>query len=148
MTPLLSKVLPYMLALALTFGPNAVLADTPCEQAVPIEVGTSSPCTGLLLPETQARLSFLCMKVELPRLQVDFDKLKSELKIRTESLDRMLAVERNRADKLQVLLNEASTIPKQAKAWYESPYFLVSVGIVVGGAITFGAVYAATELGK
>jgi len=49
---------------------------------------------------------------------------------------------------MQELLKEAAKIPRRQVSWYESPYFLISVGVIGGVVLTFSAVYAASELGK
>ena len=148
MRHLLIKAVAFMVATALVLGPHMVLANPPCEAASSLQKGMEAPCTGLLLPEPQARQALLCLSVDLPKLHIEFDKLKLKLFVETQSFKELVAVERTRANKLQALLDEAITIPKLEVAWYESPYFWGVVGVVVGSALTFGAVYAATELGK
>lgn len=145
---LLTRLVAVVLAATLTLGSRVALADTPCDAAVPLTQGTLAPCTGLLLPETQARQALIGLTVDLPKLHITLDKLQLEHSVRLESLQELIKVEKTRADSLKALLDEAVAIPNQALAWYESPYFLVPVGIVVGSALTFGAVYAASELGK
>jgi hypothetical protein len=120
-----------IIAAVLTLGPSRVFAeDVPCTNAFPVSIGTRAPCTGLLLPETQARSCLICLSVDIPKLQVDLHKVRLELDIRVKSYESLLGVERDRATRLQVLLEEAASIP----------------GVVLGSVLTFGAIYAATEL--
>jgi 16S rRNA G966 N2-methylase RsmD len=108
-----------------------------------LKLGTSAPCSGLLWPEAHSKIALSCLKVEIPRLEARVLKLKAEhladlkaLRTKLDATTNALAESEKRFEEMVVPVDP----------WYESPILWGVVGVVVGVALTAGAVKLAGEL--
>lgn len=120
--------------------PSPVLGDSPCEKSHVVKASEAAPCDGVLWPSKWSKDALRMKNVLLPTLQADLEKLKntsaSQLRLTKAELD----IERRYSKLLESQLDEA--IGATQDAWYKHPGLWVSVGLVVGAAVTVSLTYA------
>ena len=115
----------------------ALLAASPCQEAYSLPQSTEAPCSGILVPESEAVGCIRLMSVELPACHENLDFCQKECTVRLAALDKQRKIESIRADRLEGVWREAT----RAAAWYEHP----SVSFFGGGLVTSVAIYAWNE---
>ena len=96
--------------------PSLVVA-APCHKTMPVTMGSTAPCGGLLVPEATVREAVRCGAVTLPRCQSDLRLMKASQVDAT-------------------LLTPAPERPLiNARAWWVGASFL-TVGVIVGWAMS------------
>jgi len=134
--PKLLKTVSIITAVLMLVGPNAAMAEECLEP-----VAVTTPCAGVLLPNSAAEQGLKCLRVEVPRLKLDIEFLTKE-KASFEKLHlSLITAERKRSEGLEKqieFLLKSNTAPK----WYESPAFHFAIGFVTASAITVGITYA------
>lgn len=126
------------LALVLALGASSARAGEPCRRVVHLDTGALAPCRGDLYPVPEAQ-----------RLLDAEDELAAErdrlaLLARERAADAALAarlLESERAAR-RACERAAAPPPARARAFYESPWFGVAVGVLVGSGLALGTVYA------
>ena len=78
-----------------------VYADPTCTEPVPV----TSPCVGVLLPPDAATLGLRCLKIDLPKLELDLEFQKKLFDVRINTLNKLLESETTRAACIESLLN-------------------------------------------
>jgi len=121
-------VISYLLAVLLA-------ASSPCEQAFSVAEGDSAPCSGVLVPSSEALDCMSCIRVNLPECAAKFRFLHRECQINLEALDSAVQAERDRGDNLQAALAEGLRGPP----WYEHPAFVMIGGVLLGSTATWAA---------
>lgn len=89
---------------------------------------------------------------DLFQLRVDYPKLQEKIKIQYERIEtqkNMIITLEDANDSLNqqnnILLTKVGELEERIESgdkWYRSPYFLISVGIVCGAALSVGIMYA------
>jgi hypothetical protein len=124
-----------LLLLLLAFLPGTAFAAAPpnaCTEAQPVDV----PCRGLLVPEADARRALTCLRVELPDCREQAALAAQDASAEFQACKAVLEVERLRGDKLAALVDEATTPPAPALAWWQSAEWVVAISVVAVGALT------------
>ena len=127
-----------------------VLATSPmarasCSLAVSLETGVPAPCSGLLVPTSQAQKALLCLSTDLPLCRSKLVRYTRSSALRISALDEQLSIERARATELETLLQLASEPPPE-RLWWEHPAFWTGVGVIVGAAVMYGAFELAKDI--
>lgn len=132
----LGKVLFILILISFVSVPRYAFAQE-CSEPIPV----TTPCTGVLLPPEAAEKGLKCLRVDVPRLQLDLDFLTKEKASMERMHLAMMSAEQNRnkalEDQIEFLL-KTNTAPR----WYESPAFHFAIGFVTASAVTIGITYA------
>ena len=128
--------------LALVMAPLQARAQE-CESVLHLKVGKSAPCSGLLWPEGHSTIALSCLKVEIPRLEAQALRLKAEHLAELKALETKLNATTDALAESEKRFEEM-VVP--VDHWYKSPGLWGVVGVVLGVALTAGAVKLAGEL--
>lgn len=110
----------------------ALVAASPCSEAIPLGPGDKTPCEGLLVPPGDAVRCVRCLTVDLPGCQLD-SRVKEEIAdIDHRALAEQLDLERSRVRRLGEGLVRATQPPPL----WRHPMLWFAVGVVVSGSAT------------
>ena len=130
------KYLSLTLSLVIACGPSLANADT-CKEPTAV----TTPCEGVLLPPSAAEEGLKCLRVQVPKLELELKYLKDERASFEKYHTQLLLAEQNRGAALEKqveMLIKGNTGPR----WYESPAFHFAMGFVTASAVTIGITYA------
>ena len=132
----MKKLLYVVLIIVLALLPSNAFANE-CVEPMAVK----SPCEGVLLPPKAAEDSLRCLRVDVPKLNLEVQYLKDEKASIALFHKQLMQIEsdRNKALEKQIeVLLKANTGPR----WYESPAFHFAMGFVTASAVTIGITYA------
>lgn len=131
------KKLVSLLMLVLLMFATPAFADK-CKNPVAV----TSPCEGVLVPATAAAEALHCMEVDLPNCRDDVAKVSELRAAEATSNKNVLDAERLNNVKTNALLDKCLGAPKpEGQMFWETPVFLISVGLVAGIAGTITVVH-------
>ena len=98
----------------------------PCKRIQVLPEGTLAPCSGLLWSREQSKAALQLREVELPRLQVELDRIKGVLTVQLEGCQASLGATLGAFDTCTTALQEATP------ASWTSPLLWGGVGVAIG----------------
>ena len=111
-------------------------AANPCQASVAQQADRIAPCSGLLIPEGDARAALRCMSVTLPRCRADGVLCAAEAAARAKGARAMMVASEAHRGELQGQVNRLLSL--EPRAWWDSP----GVWFGAGAAAGVGAVIA------
>ena len=116
-----------VLAFIVAAGPVVALGAEPCKKARVVQ----SPCSGLLVPATDAQACIRCLDVDLPSCWLTVENIGEQHKIIVDALRQDIEAQRDALENAEAL---AADLAEQLEPprWYESPILWAGVGVVVG----------------
>lgn len=117
-----------------------------CERSHKLEASAQAPCSGTLVPDAEARAAALCVAVDLPECRRKQGVELEAARVRHETLERLVLVERERADRLAELLEQATKLEPPDRPWYEHPGFVAASSAVATAAVVLLSVWVAGAL--
>lgn len=135
----MKALVPAILIAIANLIPSSASAND-CKEPLAVE----SPCSGILLPPSAAEEGLKCLRVEVPKLQLDIRYLKDERKSFEQYHKQLMVIESslNTALEEQIeFLLKTNTTPK----WYESPAFHFAIGFATASVATIGITYAVND---
>lgn len=124
--------------LAVLIGTCTPAHAEPCRRAVHVEAGAVAPCAGDLTP-TAELLRLLLVEDTLALRDTE---LAAERELRTIDADEAAALLAVSEAARRACETQHAPPPPRPRHWYESPGFLVPVGIVLGVGLSVVTVYA------
>lgn len=121
------------LFLCMALIPVDAVADE-CTRAHSVVFKQKSPCAGLLVPASQAHEVLKCEVEKLPKCMLGRDVDKKKCDARIKALEESFAIERARAERLQSLLDAATSVAPPETPWWKHPVLWTTVGLAVGAA--------------
>lgn len=148
-------VFSFMLSLVSITRVSRADEPQPFEAVTSLYKGDKAPFDGILLSkdlaskieaEKKTMISLqICeaqtiadIEITKSECQRDIELLRSENKIDTEKFEQILEIKEKQ---LEFYRETFSPDP-----WYESMFFLVSIGVIAGSALTIGAIYASKSI--
>lgn len=113
-----------------------------CQRAHVLPEGVVAPCSGLLVPEPEAREAALCVGVGLPTCRVELAECLDVGAVEQRKCSSLLAADADEIAALRQALGDARR--PAARPWYEHPIVVglaagvvgVGVGVAIGWAVT------------
>ena len=119
---ILARSLVVFVALLIAFPAGAA----PCERAVAVE----NPCSGLLIPESDARDALSCVRADLPAALKEIELTRAELTAKMERIKALAEAEADARRQLEDVIRDLSDQPPPSVL--ESPVLWGVVGLCVG----------------
>jgi len=135
---MIPKVISIVLCLSILILPIKSYGNIP--QKCTKSIAVTTPCEGVLLPESAASQGLNCLKIDLPKLKLQLELEKQLCESREKRLKLLLKEEIQRGDRLFKLHKESTAI--LSKPWYEHPVLWFAVGFIVATGTTVGITYA------
>jgi len=115
-----------------------------CTRARSVVFNQKVPCSGLLVPAHEAHELLKCEIEKLPKCFIDRELDRKKCDARTKSWKETFEAERDRAYKLNQLLDEATKVSPPEAPWWKHPVLWAAIGMAVGAASTY-AILKLTE---
>lgn len=115
-------------------------AAAPCVKAVAIGESVTAPCSGLLIPDSDARSALKCLAVKLPTCEADMLYQAKHARAELNGANAMLQASQDHAEELREQLLAITTAPPPP--WYETSEFWFGSGAAIGAAAVVAIVYA------
>jgi len=125
-------------------GLQSPAAATPCEKAAVVRAGVRAPCSGLVVPEQDARRALGCLSVALPRCEADLALCAAEAAANAKGAREMLGACNDHRDALTSQLESCLSVP--ARAWWDQPRAWFGGGVVIGAGVVVAIVYGMSTL--
>ena len=123
---------------------SVLVAISPINAAAEIcedPIAVQSPCEGVLLPPSAAEEGLKCLRVQVPRLELELKYLRDERASFERYHTQMLAAEQKRGAALEKqveMLLKNNVSPR----WYESTAFHFALGFITASVVTIGITHA------
>lgn len=110
-----------------------------------LDAGDAAPFAGVLMPPGRAAKLGTHLESCNLKLKLNEQLFNSELKLRVDSLEAVVAIEKEAATKQRSIL-EKQLEDAERREWWDHPALLVGVGILGGAAAIVGSVYLVGQL--
>ena len=130
-------------SLWLGFCPVVALAEN-CREPIAM----TQPCEGVLLPPAAAAEGLRCLEVDLPKLQLEFNREREICKIKLDAMELKFNIMLKHNKQLELLLRESLDVETGPKAFWDSNVFWAVAGFFLGSLTTVGITFAVAEAVK
>ena len=115
-----------------------------CSRAMSVVFKPKVPCDGLLVPANEAHELLKCEIEKLPKCLIDRELDRKKCDARNKNWKETFEAERDRAYRLQQLLDQATKVSPPEAPWWKHPVLWTAIGMAVGAASTY-AILKLTE---
>ena len=120
----------------------ALVVGAPCDAAVPLGGGDTSPCEGILVPSAEALRAIQCARVGLPGCRATLDAERGSCVIRLDAAAQREDALLDRVAHAERALDAMAKCPECERAWWDSPALWAGGGLVVGVGLTIAILKA------
>ena len=119
-------------------------AASPCERSVVVRAGVLAPCSGLVVPEQDARRALGCLSVGLPRSEADLALCTAEAAAQAKGARAVLSACNDHRGALSAQLQSCLSV--EPRAWWDQPRAWFGGGVVIGAGVVVAIVYGMSSL--
>jgi len=117
-----------------------LLVSAPCSSATALRAGVSSPCSGLLVPEADARRALGCIGVDLPTCEADRVLDTRVMTAKMAACQESLAASEDHSAKLRSSIDGLLLV--EPDPWWMNRGVWGTAGVGVGVAVTLAIMRA------